>query len=75
MIPAVWSPGIVKIYEDKNDILWIATLGGLNKLNRANESFLSYRHMPNNSNSINSDSVQCIYEDTKGKFWMEQIKD
>ncbi len=67
---SISSRGIVKIYEDKNNILWIATLDGLNKFNRADESFVSYKHYPGSPNSINSDSVQCIYEDTEGRFWI-----
>jgi signal transduction histidine kinase/ligand-binding sensor domain-containing protein/AraC-like DNA-binding protein len=67
---SISSRGIVKIYEDKNNILWIATLDGLNKFNRADESFVSFKHDPGSPNSINSDSVQCIYEDTGGRFWI-----
>ncbi len=43
--------GIVTIYEDKNKTLWIGTLnGGLNKFDRTNESFKSYRYNPNDTN-------------------------
>ena len=62
--------GIVTIYEDKNKTLWIGTLGGLNKLNRADESFKYYKHIPGESNSIISDSIQCIYEDKQGRLWI-----
>ena len=40
--------GITTIYEDKNKVLWIGTLAGLNKLNRADESFQYYRHLNGN---------------------------
>ena len=67
---SISSRGIVKIYEDKNNVLWIATLDGLNKFNSADESFVPYKQDPGNPNSINSDSVQCIYEDNEGRFWI-----
>lgn len=62
--------GIVNIFEDKNNILWIATLDGLNKFNRTSETFVHYKNIPGYSNTINSDSVQCIYEDPEGRFWI-----
>ena len=67
---SISSRGIVTIYEDKNKTLWIGTLDGLNKLNRADESFINYKHIFGDSNSINSNNIQCIYEDHKGRFWI-----
>jgi signal transduction histidine kinase/ligand-binding sensor domain-containing protein/AraC-like DNA-binding protein len=62
--------GVVAIYEDKNKNLWIGTLGGLNKFDRTNESFKSYRYNANDTNSINSNVTHCIYEDKNGRFWV-----
>ena len=62
--------GIANIYEDKNKTLWIATWNGLNKFNRTNESFKSYRYNANDTNSINNNRTHCIYEDKSGRFWV-----
>jgi signal transduction histidine kinase/ligand-binding sensor domain-containing protein/DNA-binding response OmpR family regulator len=63
--------GIVTIYEDKNKTLWVGTMNsGLFKLNRTNETFISYRYNPGDTNSINSDQTYSIYEDKNGKFWV-----
>jgi len=62
--------GIVKVFEDKNKDLWIGTLNGLNKLNRADETFIHYKNIHGDSNSINSNSIQCFFEDYKGRFWI-----
>jgi signal transduction histidine kinase/ligand-binding sensor domain-containing protein/DNA-binding response OmpR family regulator len=62
---------IVTIYEDKNKTLWIGTLnGGINKFNRTDESFRSYRYDPDDTTSINSDKTHCIYEDKSGRLWI-----
>jgi signal transduction histidine kinase/ligand-binding sensor domain-containing protein/DNA-binding response OmpR family regulator len=62
---------IITIYEDKNKTLWIGTwTGGLNKFNRTDESFRSYRYDPDDTTSINSDQIHCIYEDKSGRFWV-----
>jgi signal transduction histidine kinase/ligand-binding sensor domain-containing protein/DNA-binding response OmpR family regulator len=62
---------IITIYEDKNKTIWIGTwTGGLNKFDRANESFRSYRYDLDDTTSINSDQIHCIYEDKSGRFWV-----
>ncbi len=66
---------IVTIYEDKNKTLWIGTLnGGLNKYDRTNESFKSYRYNPEDTTSINSNQTHCIYEDKSGRFWIGTLE-
>ena len=61
---------ILKLYEDKNKTLWVGTLDGLNKFNREDESFTSYRFNPDDPNSISSDSVHTVYEDKSGRLWV-----
>jgi signal transduction histidine kinase/ligand-binding sensor domain-containing protein/DNA-binding response OmpR family regulator len=62
---------ITTIYEDKNKTLWIGTYeGGLNKFDRANGTFNSFKYNPNDTTSINSDKTHCIYEDKSRRFWI-----
>jgi ligand-binding sensor domain-containing protein len=56
---SISNSAIVVIYEDKNKTLWMGTDGGLNKFDRVNESFKSYRYNPDDSTSINSDCITC----------------
>ena len=50
---SISSGFITSIYEDKNKTLWIGTWdSGLNKFDRANESFKCYNHNPDNTTSI-----------------------
>jgi signal transduction histidine kinase/ligand-binding sensor domain-containing protein/DNA-binding response OmpR family regulator len=63
--------GIVTIYEDKNKTLWVGTINsGLFKLDRTNESFKNYKFYYDDSTSLNSDQTHCVYEDSKGRFWI-----
>jgi signal transduction histidine kinase/ligand-binding sensor domain-containing protein/DNA-binding response OmpR family regulator len=61
---------IIDLFEDNNKTLWVGTLDGLNRFNRGDESFTSYRFNPNDTNSISSDSVHTIYEDRFGRLWI-----
>ena len=62
------------IYEDKSGTLWVGTgegkFGGLNRFNRATETFHHYTNNPSDTNSISSNMVHCIYEDSKERFWV-----
>ncbi|MEJ2104415.1 MAG: two-component regulator propeller domain-containing protein, partial [Ignavibacteriaceae bacterium] len=61
---------ILSLYEDKDNTLWIGTNTGLNKFNRKDESFTSYKNNPENLNTISNNIVKCIYEDLSGRLWV-----
>jgi ligand-binding sensor domain-containing protein/signal transduction histidine kinase len=70
------------IYEDHHGELWIGCgspfdadgqkkeEGGLNWFNRTNGKFMRYLHDPANPNSIASNKVSAIFEDSKENFWI-----
>jgi len=60
------------IAEDSEHDLWLATQGGgVVRWNRATDSFTSFRHDPQNPNSLASDDrVRTIYEDQSGTLWI-----
>lgn len=64
------SGGTIKtIYEDKSGRLWVGTdQYGLNRFDRATETFQRYMHNPNDSSSISSDIINCINEDEHGNI-------
>ncbi len=67
------SFAIRKILEDQHDsnILWIAIDGsGLEKFDRAKETFTHYIHAPNNSNSLSFNTLWNMYQDTSGALWL-----
>ncbi len=66
------------LYSDKKGKLWIATNAGVNVLSKKELSkpiedtllyFQHFRHDPTNPNTIGSDKVNCIFEDSRGRFW------
>ncbi|MGB5665264.1 MAG: two-component regulator propeller domain-containing protein, partial [Maribacter sp.] len=72
------------IYEDREGALWIGTgvpweinnpAGGLNRFDRSNGTFTRYLHDPTNANSLVSNKVRAIFEDSKGNFWVGSDKD
>ncbi len=66
---------ITSIYEDSRDNLWVGTWGsGLNKMvpGKNNTVLQSkyYVNNPNNRQSIPSDTIQAIYEDSFENLWV-----
>ena len=49
-------------------VLWIGTKQGLQRFNGS--SFLNFRHLNNDNNSIVNDRVSFIIEDTKHDIWV-----
>jgi len=68
---SIGGNSVSNIFEDKKNNLWISTLGGgLNLLNRANNTFEHFRHNAADKNSICSDTVYCIFEDAGHSLWI-----
>ena len=71
LMGTLWSHSkINQIYEDSRGSLWIATDGGLNQFDTRNNEYASYRHNPNNNNSLSHDTVNTIVEDVNGFLWL-----
>jgi ligand-binding sensor domain-containing protein len=74
------SNSIRAIYEDHKGTLWVAcgnewdttstTEGGLNRLNRATGTFTRYLHDPSKPNSLATNRVKAMFEDSRGNFWV-----
>ena len=66
-----WST-ISSILEDSKGTLWIGTGGrGLNRFNREQDKFISYRYDKDDSTSLsNEDYLEALYEDKQGQLWV-----
>ena len=67
------------LYEDKAGVLWVGTGiafdldtkgGGLNRFNKETGTFTRYMHDPDNPQSLISNKVRAMFEDSKGNFWV-----
>ncbi|MBK0383936.1 response regulator [Pedobacter sp. SD-b] len=56
------------IAQDNKGIIWVATLGGLNKFN--GYDFTVFTHNERDSNSISHDRVNVIFIDKAGNLWV-----
>ena len=62
---------IMNFYIDSDDNIWIGSdIGGLAKFDRENDIFIRYTNSLTDTNSISSNNVFSIYEDSKGRFWV-----
>jgi ligand-binding sensor domain-containing protein len=59
------------LQEDSKGNMWIGTRnGGINRYNRDTDSFVHYKHDPDNPFSISCDSIIHIFEDSQGIMWI-----
>ena len=56
------------IYQDKEDIIWIATEDGLNRYDGA--KFSVYKHSFHEEHSLHNNYVRTLFQDTKGTFFI-----
>ena len=67
---------ISRLYEDRAGNLWVGTGaynlrgGGLNRFDRATQTFVHYRHDPAEPNSLAGDNISGIAEDASGALWV-----
>jgi len=60
----IWS-----LLVDRHGVLWIGTEGGLDRYDRASDTFVHYRHDAARPDSIANNVVTCLFEDSSGKIW------
>ncbi len=65
------SSTIEVLYVDSKGFLWVGTRhGGLTKIDVVTDTWTTYRHNPNNNNSLAHDEILSIIEDKKGRIWV-----
>lgn len=64
------SDSIYAIHEDKNQNLWVGTLGnGLIKINLNDNAISLYTNQPTEKTSLSNNTVLTIYESRNGVLW------
>ncbi len=68
------SNAVRTLYESRRGALWVCTRGGgLNRFDPATGTFETFRHSASNTNSLSSDEVMSIREDSKGILWIGTV--
>jgi signal transduction histidine kinase/ligand-binding sensor domain-containing protein/DNA-binding response OmpR family regulator len=67
---AISNNNIWDVVEDANHNLWIATENGLNFYDRAHGIFRTYRHAPDNIQSLSDNFVTDLFFDSSGELWV-----
>lgn len=61
---------VYSITEDNRNNLWVATLNGLNKLDKNTWKSTQYFHQPKNKNSLNDNRVWTVFFDSYNRLWV-----
>lgn len=66
---------ITQIIEDSHGVLWVSTLYGLYNVIRNEDKTFDYRlyRLDINPSGLNSNTIQCVYEDDKGNLWVGTV--
>lgn len=63
------SINISEILESSDGTIWLSSSAGLLKLDRERKQITRYHNDPSDDESLESDSVICIYQDKEGNIW------
>ncbi|HRI61556.1 MAG TPA: two-component regulator propeller domain-containing protein, partial [Saprospiraceae bacterium] len=66
-----WGNSVQDMVQDSLGFLWFASQAGLHRYD--GQRFVTYRHDPNNDNSLGSDYVEAIFWDSKGVLWLGHL--
>lgn len=61
---------VFQVLLDKDETLWAATAWGLSKLKKGSDSFETYLMSANDSTSLSSNLVNCIFTDSHNRLWV-----
>lgn len=67
---SISSSFVTDITEDQHGNLWIATAHGISRFDKSTGVFTNMTHDPNNSNTINHNSVWSILTDSQNRIWI-----
>ncbi len=59
-----------QVLFDSEENLWVATAWGISKLLKGEETFETSFYLPNDSNTISSNVINCLFEDSKNQIWL-----
>ena len=75
-LPQINQPGTISdafakyLLEDQNGTIWVGTKDGLNRYDRASDSFIQIRHNETDDNILSYNNIYALYEDRQGNIWV-----
>lgn len=67
---------VILCIEEKDSLLWMGTDGGgINILNKKNDSIRLLEHIPGNANTLPSNSIKSLHIDDYGMVWAGSVRD
>lgn len=67
---------VILCIEEKDSLLWMGTDGGgINILNKKDDSIRLLEHIPGNANSLPSNSIKSLHIDDYGMVWAGSVRD
>lgn len=67
---------VILCIEENDSLLWMGTDGGgINILNKNNDSIRILEHIPGNANSLPSNSIKSLHIDDYGMVWAGSVRD
>ncbi len=67
---SISNNGVLSIYEDDENILWVGTASGLNKAILSEKNFHVVKHDVHDPHSLGEGDVWSILEDRSGRTWV-----
>ena len=62
--------GIISLLIDREGLIWMGGFDGLHTYHPQHEQLSNYLHHPQDSTSISSNTIYCLFEDQAGKVWV-----
>lgn len=61
---------VISAHVDKEDNIWVATMGGVTKISSSTDKITHLLHNPRNSNSVSDNFIRSVFVDHEGIVWI-----
>lgn len=56
--------------EDKEGLIWVGTINGLNSVDKKTDKIIQYKHNPADNNSLSCNDIWVVFIDSKNNIWI-----
>lgn len=69
------TDGVKEVIVDREGDIWVATQQGLAVFNPSTHSIKTYLHDPNRPDSLSTNAIWSVFQDSKGQIWIGTDKE